>query len=447
MKKRVIALVLVLALVLCSCSKKTEEEKPSGNITAGVSEEVKTNSGNTDGNDKQEGAQNNTTQTNQEETSIKSVSAHLSNDPFGGLTSSEYASTLSFDGLEDEKLLRYVEDSVYTELVGKINSDEYFIQNVEAVYISKEYVEELTYNSQSNVFFGYTLADLEAQFQGQKYVFTLAEDGSTVAVPFEEYDDTFEQVIKNVAIGTGVILVCVVVSVATAGAGAAAASMIFAASAKTAATMAVSSSVISGVSAGVVKGIETGNMEEALKAGALAGSEGFKWGAISGAVSGGVTEAVALKGATVKGLTMNEAAIIQKESKYPLDVIKEFSSMEQYNICKDAGLTTQMLDGKTMLIRKIDLDYVDDIGRSNLQRMKSGLAALDPSTGTSYELHHIGQQADSTLAILTKAEHMQGGNDLIWHNKAIETAVHGEGNNWDAERKAIWKAVAALLEG
>lgn len=73
-----------------------------------------------------------------------------------------------------------------------------------------------------------------------------------------------------------------------------------------------------------------------------------------------------------------------------------------------------MVNGNMALIRKIDLNYVDDMGRTNLQRMEQGIAALDPS-GTPYELHHIGQHADSTLAVLTKAEHMQGGNNKIWH--------------------------------
>ena len=102
---------------------------------------------------------------------------------------------------------------------------------------------------------------------------------------------------------------------------------------------------------------------------------------------------------------MDEAAILQREG-YPLDVIKEFRSMEQYNICKEAGLSPQMVNGNTALIRDIDLDFVDEMGRTNLERMQQGLAALDPATGGSYQLHHVGQRADSTLAILTRAEHM-----------------------------------------
>lgn len=349
-----------------------------------------------------------------------------------------------FSGLDDTSLLSYMEDKVYTELVAELNNEGYFIENVQAIYISKEYLDELSYNSQENIFFGYKLSELDECFAGTRYVFALDENGQTTVKEFEKYDDTYERVLKNVAIGAGVILLCVTVSAVTGGLGAPAVSMIFAASAKTAATMALSSGVISGVSAGVVTGIKTGNFDEAVKSAALAGSESFKWGAVTGAITGGVGKAVALKGATLNGLTMNEAAAIQKESKYPLDVIKQFSSMEQYEICKSAGLSPQMVNGNIALIRKIDLNLVDDMGRTNLQRMQQGLAAID-SNGASFELHHIGQHADSTLAMLTKAEHMQGGNNKIWHVFGEATEVHGPGNTWDIQRQEFWKHLASLV--
>ncbi len=347
-----------------------------------------------------------------------------------------------FQGLDDPTLLRYVQDDVYDELVDSLDSDEYFVENVSAVYVSKEYLEELAFNSQSNIFFGYTLEELDEQFQGTRYVFTLSEDGGTGVEPLEAYDDTYERVIKNVAVGTGVILLCVTVSVVTAGS-APAVSMIFAASAKTGAAFALSSGGLGGVSAGVVKGFQTGDFDEAIKAGALAGSEGFKWGAISGAVGGGATEAIGLKGATLNGLTMNEAATIQKESQYPLDVIKGFASMDQYQICKDAGLATHMVDGKAALVRNIDLNFTDELGRTNLERMQQGMAALDPKTGLSYQLHHIGQRQDSTLAILTEAEHMQGGNNLIWHLWEGESQIDRVA--FAAQRQSFWKSAAKLL--
>lgn len=357
--------------------------------------------------------------------------------------SEEYIDSLGFSSLNDPDLMRYVEDTVYSDLVNQLNSEEYFVENVEAVYISKEYLDELAYNSQENIYFGYKLSELDEAFQGQKYIFTLGDNGQTDVQPFEEYDDTFDKVIRNVAIGTGVILLCVTVSVVTGGLGAPAASMIFAASAKSAAVFALSSGVISGVSAGVVEGLQTHDFDKAVKAAALKGSEGFMWGAVTGAVVGGATEAIALKGATMNGLTMNEAATIQKETKYPLDVIKQFNNMDQYQICKEAGLTSKMISGKTALVRNIDLNFVDEAtGLTNLERMQQGLAALDPS-GKAYELHHIGQHADSTLAILTQEEHRLGDSYKIWHELVGESEI--DRIAFDKIRQAFWKNLATSI--
>jgi len=126
---------------------------------------------------------------------------------------------LSFNGLNDPALLPYLESDVYAHLIDELNSSSYFIENVSAVYVSKEYINELAYNSKENVYFGYNLAELEAQFQGTKYVFTLGEDGQTIVKPFEKYDDSvdYDTIVKNVCIGVGVILICVTVSVATGG--------------------------------------------------------------------------------------------------------------------------------------------------------------------------------------------------------------------------------------
>ena len=345
-----------------------------------------------------------------------------------------------FRGLNDPALLPFIENTLYAQLVGTLNSEDYFVENVSAVYISQEYLDELAYNSQANVFFGFTLAELEAQFQGEKYIFTLGDDGKTAVEPWTDYVDPYEQVIGNVAVGTGVILVCVTVSAVTGGAPAC--SMIFAVAAKTGALGAVSGGVLGGVSAGIVTGIQTGDMDAALQAAVVAGSGGFKWGAITGAISGGAGEAVALKGATINGLTMNRAAMIQKQSGYPLDVIKGFASMEQYDICRNAGLSPQMVNGKTALVRSVDPDFVDELGRTNLQRMQQGLAALDPATGQAYQLHHIGQNPNSTLAIMTEAEHMQGGNNLIWHE--LEGASRIDRVAFKTQRESFWKSFAEI---
>ena len=351
----------------------------------------------------------------------------------------------SFTGLDDPKLLQYVEDSVYSELVSQFASEDYVIENVAATYVSKEYLEELSYNSQTNIFFGYTLPELDAQFQGTRYVFTIGDDGETTVQAFEAYDDTYEKALKNVAIAGGVILVCVTVSVATGGVGLTTVSTVFAASAKSATVAAISSGFMLGASAGIVKGFQTKDVDEALKAAALEGSEGFKWGAISGAVSGGAGMTWKLYKATTLGLTMTEAAIIARESKWPLSAIKCLHSMDEYEIYKTAELIpTQMPDGTWAFLREIDWTLVDDFGRTNTQRVAAGLAPID-STGMPYELHHMGQRADSPLAIRTNSEHHAKGNFKILHYSEQGKNVPDE--VWRNQKQEFWSAVLKMTNG
>ena len=348
-----------------------------------------------------------------------------------------------FGRLSDPDLLPYIEDTLYDSLITDLGSDEYYVQDVEAIYLSDEYLETVAYNSRENVYFGYKLSELDEQFAGQKYIFTVNDQNETVAIPIEHYDnDTLNKIIKNVAIGTGVILICVTVSAVTAGAGAPAVSMIFAVAAKTGTTAALSGAALSGVISGAVAGYKTGDMDEALEAAALGASEGFKWGAISGAISGGALEGLALHGATLNGLTMNEAALIQQQTKLPLEFIKNFHSMDEFLIYQEAGLNAERIGDALAYSRVIDLDSVvtDSYGKTmtNTQRILAGNSPVDPSTGIPYELHHIGQEPTSPLAILTKAEHMQGGHNKILHFR-IESEVEHAGA-WADQVDEFWMA-------
>ena len=369
------------------------------------------------------------------------------------LKNNQTNSVPEFEGLSDPRLTKYMEDAVYAEVIDHIDTKKYVVENVEAVYISKEYLEEAAYNNKSNIYFGYTKDELDKQFSGTKYVFTLGDDGKTTVEKFEPYDDTYDKILLNVAIGTGVILVCVVLTVATEGAGAPAAAAIFAASAKSGAIAAASSALIGGTAAGVITGIETEDFDESMKAAMLSGSEGLKWGAITGALTGGASEAIALKGATSGGLTMNQVAQIQKESKYPLDLIKQFKSMDEFNIYfNEAKLTTGMINGRTALLPKDTLNskgflnfkskQPDGTEITNLQRMLNGNAPIDPATNKALQLHHIGQKADGTLAVLTESQH-QGNSQILniaGKSSEIDRAAFAK------TREEFWKAAGKLLQ-
>ena len=210
---------------------------------------------------------------------------------------------LEFSSLGDSDTLQYVTDRIYSATEASLESEDFKTENIQAIFLSKEYLDELSYNSKANVYFGYSLDDLQAEFQGTTYIFT-ATNGNTEVKAFEAPDTTFNDVTRNVAIGAGVILVCATISVsasaiATAAVGSATVvasaktvSAIFAMSAKTATICALQSSAMGGLVAGVAKGFSTGDVETAIKEAAVQGSEAFKWGALAGAVSGGLAEKI-----------------------------------------------------------------------------------------------------------------------------------------------------------
>lgn len=155
-----------------------------------------------------------------------------------------------------------------------------------------------------------------------------------------------------------------------------------------------------------------------------------------------------------EGLTEEEKAKIKEETGWSDEIIDNIKNMKQYEILKNAGLVEVEINGRKCLIKEnIDLDYTDEDGVSNRDRIARGLAPLDSKTGKPIELHHLGQKADSPLVELTEEEHRTGEyedgkkNQSLWHDNTVETEVHGEGNSWDQERKAHWKARAEQSKG
>lgn len=380
---------------------------------------------------------NTETPTTTEATVLTNVESSVESDASNDLSDAE---------LDDSVTLETLEYNVYEQALTDLGKD-YLVENVATTFISKEYIEELAYNSESNIYFGYTLDEINDVFSGERYIFTLGEDGTTTVESMEIIEDVdWDTVMKNVLVGSGVILVCVTVSSVTY-TSIPAVSMIFAVSAESGTIAAASGSLVGGLSAGIVEYVETGNLDKAISVGTLAASESFKIGAIVGTISGGVGEGIGLYGATWKGLTMNQAAIIQRETHWPLSIIKYLNNMNQYQILKDANVDFSKVNNFAALIRNIDLDQLDDYGRTNLQRMVQGLAPLDKD-GIAYELHHLGQSSDSPLVILTRQEHMQGGNHKLWHYNDHNVSDNPSSNaEWNKIRQDFWKDMAKQLGG
>lgn len=184
--------------------------------------------------------------------------------------------------LGDSDTISELENNVYSELVANLKSEEYFVENVQAVYISQEYLDELEYNSKANIYFGHTIAEIDEMFQGTRYVFSLGEDGQTTVKEFEAYDDTYEQVLRNVAIGTGIILFCITVTVIANGVGQSTIMSFF--------SLPKAPKILSeGIEEAsedffveFIKGVRSNDFDGAVKKATLAASEGFLCGAIAG---------------------------------------------------------------------------------------------------------------------------------------------------------------------
>lgn len=124
--------------------------------------------------------------------------------------------------MSDADFVKKLEDSVYQLIVKDLdengNRKDLQVQDVKAVYLSKEYLEQYTYNTKETKFFGTTLGELEKKFDKQKYVFDIDENGKTTCHAVGDFDNTFDEVTQAALLGSGVILISVTIVCVTGGA-------------------------------------------------------------------------------------------------------------------------------------------------------------------------------------------------------------------------------------
>lgn len=153
------------------------------------------------------------------------------------------------------------------------------------------------------------------------------------------------------------------------------------------------------------------------------------------------------------GITVQQMATICMRTGYPLEVVKMFKNIREGSVYfEQAGLYAEMINGEVYLVRTIDLSYKSELAGetvTNLERMRQGYAAIDPVTGQSFQLHHIGQTVDSPLAILTPFEHKGGGNYAILHDVNIGAGqgVHSKlpDAEWTAQKIEFWQSFAEWI--
>ena len=143
-------------------------------------------------------------------------------------------------------------------------------------------------------------------------------------------------------------------------------------------------------------------------------------------------------------LTDDEKYWLKQQTGWSDEIIAYISSLEEAQIYIEAGLKEAEIDGVKCLIKSnIDMNQLDDQGRTNRERMAIGRPPLMPN-GEIVELHHIGQRPDSPLAELTVSEHRKNGNYKILHNLKNRSRI--DRKKFKKPRKMHWKT-RAKLEG
>lgn len=122
-------------------------------------------------------------------------------------------------------------------------------------------------------------------------------------------------------------------------------------------------------------------------------------------------------------LTSEQKEQIKNETHWSGEIIDNIRSMDEYEkVYKPADLHEQKVDGRTCLVKNIDMDYVSPkTGLSNREAMAKGASPLDAKTGEKLELHHMGQNYDAPLAELCENSEHGDGNDKILHDKNTES--------------------------
>ena len=365
----------------------------------------------------------------------------LSNFAQNKTITAEELSQLDFAGMNDEQYNEIIKEQAYNSILNEIDTTKYFISDFQTTYINQEYLKELEYNSQENLFFSTTLSDIKKleKETGEQIVLSTDENGKTILTTVDdgenEENTILNKVIKDVAIGAGVILVAATVASVTS-ASAPAVSVVCAVGAKGGLIGALSSSAIGSAFSGITSYMKSKDKDKALDDALLGAGEGFKTGAIVGTITGGLKGFAGLKTGAKGGLKLNDVARIQQESKWSPDIIKQISTMDEYEVYKNSNLIEKTINGRKTLIPANMKDIIAD--GDNLAKVQAGNAPLD-ANGNPYQLHHMLQKDDGALAVLSDAQHKKipiiDGKESEIDRDAFATF-----------RKKYWKEIGELFE-
>lgn len=137
---------------------------------------------------------------------------------------------------------------------------------------------------------------------------------------------------------------------------------------------------------------------------------------------------------------------IALETGWSKKIVESIISEKQYEIYERAGLEEKEVDGRSCLVKKIDMDYRDPkTGLTNRELMQRGRSPVDVKTGEKIELHHMNQEFDGPLAELAENSEHGDGNDAILHDKQSDSWRQNPANSRiynNVQRPGHWMARA-----
>ncbi len=138
----------------------------------------------------------------------------------------------------------------------------------------------------------------------------------------------------------------------------------------------------------------------------------------------------------------SQLSVIKQKSPFSDEVNECFAGYDEFYHLYDLGLKEAIVTRRS-LIRDIDFDlYIECRQATNRELMLKGNApfAYNEPDG-EIDLHHIGQILDAPFAELTKAEHMQNGNNSVLHNtkKVSWRSNIKDETLFSIEKKTYWK--------
>jgi HNH/ENDO VII superfamily nuclease len=132
----------------------------------------------------------------------------------------------------------------------------------------------------------------------------------------------------------------------------------------------------------------------------------------------------------------------KEDSPYSKEIMDSIASQEELDYYIENDYIEIEINGKKVLVPKdLDLNRVDEDGKTNLERMKEGKPPLDED-GKPYNLHHIGQNPNGPFALIPDKDHK--AMDSFLHDKTKSSEI--DRIAFQSEKKEIYKELAKKIE-